>query len=331
VSAVTKDDVKDDVKDDTKPRSAEVLINKRENEVRSGSMPSSLSPYPSGTGEREEGRRYAPAPTALPETQGGAVTSPRATPPKLSPAEWLAAQPKRIPGVGLRIGGNAPRPNPFPVFAGVPPFPGLALLRPAVVPQPPRIPQSASVEEAAYLALKSHRSAVAARFGGCGALAGIRSPEALRRWRGFARLSEGVTLLRCAGGAPAAWVSFSIDAWLAYVRKSVADVPPAPPLSWVYQATRIVDHAEWFAEQGGSEIGGRVVFGPLARELVGRWQRMERELRLLGPATAEECRAIVARHFAPGEWGERVAEARVEGRAMQKQFDDAMARGEWVW
>lgn len=242
----------------------------------------------------------------------------------------MRSGPQFVDGLGLYFPGRGLPPPKTPCLVGVPPYPTTEAIRPAVVPPPPLLDPDASDEELAFECLRAYRGAVAAvTKKPCHVLVGY-TPVKLRRWGGYSRLVEGAQLLLSYGVPPAAWVMFSIQTWRQYVMPSLAGKRASmPPLSWVYQVTRLADHLDHFAEDSDFS-GGRVVVGPAMRALIYRYEGMGYQLRRES-RTPDDARRIVEKWFPAGVYQDMVAAARVEGERERKRLQAALERGEWIW
>lgn len=236
---------------------------------------------------------------------------------------------------------------------GVPPYPGPQVVDAAKVPTPPRLhsqlvargPDDELMESAVRKLVRAHRGACLGRLG--------IEVHAFRRG-GLTKSKLYPRLVECAKALaeheipPTSWAGFSCDVWSKggdeaaetvqrlggdgevkrYLRGSKGSHGKAPSLSWVMSAHRVTKWRGWFRNEASSYDGGRLVYGPKLKELIGRWQRMQTAIRS-GKAPPD----AVAEHF-PDELGGYdglVDEARRETQREQARLERAVLRGDWVW
>src|SRR5262249_37401002 len=154
-----------------------------------------------------------------------------------------------------------------PGYGGIPPYPGLAVVKPYALPNPPQLDPVLSDMDRVLWLVKAYQGAVLRRyqrkayvFGG-GRPRGVGGstktkptrdalatpPPTMRELWPKSKMLPG--LIESAHAliqhhiAPAGWVSFSIDVWRAYATKRQAADPP--PVSWCYSTARMEDNHGW--------------------------------------------------------------------------------------
>lgn len=212
---------------------------------------------------------------------------------------------------------------------GLPPFPGIEVVPPAVVPSPPLLGGGDTEAEWVERLLKAYGGAATSRW-----------PRLRRRpfsWfhytpgtPGYAQVLGAAHAMFEAEVAPAAWAAWSCDVFRAYTPPNMSTREP-PPMRWVYARTRIAERLEWFVRDAGSYRGGRLVFTPRHRELYAKHSAMMAEVMRSDARTAQELQGIARKHFPGASWDEAVFAARREASGVQATLDAQAKSGVWVW
>lgn len=214
---------------------------------------------------------------------------------------------------------------------GVPSYPGISVVAPAVVPDPIKLADDHSEEYRVKLLASAYRGAVEKQY---------RKPchfmkRFTRRAASFGLLVKAAALLQAFDVAPAAWCIWSVRRWyLARTHQAgyVAGAPvPLPPVGVVFSARSIEDRLadsdrRYVVED--SAVGGRLIFGKTHKLLLKRYGEMRGALIAAGPNS----RAAVVERFFPGTtYDDMVDAARVEAVEIRNKLEDRVARGEVIW
>lgn len=248
----------------------------------------------------------------------------------------VAAAPVRVPagGLGTALGGASPG-APCTGFAWwlaapgrfggcfTPPYPGFGLLALAVVPGPQELPVDAALADKIALVARAYEGALEARYG-------VKSWAFRRgditRSKYYPVLAAAVTAFEAHGIAPAAWVAFSLDIWAHSGKHSKAK---SPPITWIFQPSRIEKQRGWFHREAANYRGGAVRITAPQRALHTRYTEMQDAL--YRAQTREEAQAIVDRAFPGDLWDTLLAQAQAAGREEQHALNIAASRGRWLW
>jgi hypothetical protein len=159
------------------------------------------------------------------------------------------------------------------------------------------------------------------------------------RSKHYAKLVECAHALIEHSIAPAAWAMFSIDCARQFAR-SQADrgekvrAPgggvKAPPLSWVFNASRVEAHCEWFAEVATDYRKPTALYTPALRDLIEAHAKLCEDFRrrVHDEYTA---RQVIAEHFPRGRYEALWARARVESARALAEYERRIASFEYVW
>lgn len=259
-----------------------------------------------------------PAPTsthtsAPQEVPGRAAVGSAPTPAPdtvLPKAELLAASGASVDEVVARL------------FHAVP-HPGWHVAPPAVVPNPPKLPDDMPDARMVDRLVQAFRGAVEKITGKDPMVFAKRG--SVEQAKGYRDLVQAAVMLRDNKIAPVAWAWWSCRVWRSYGVGKAA----APPLSWVLSCARIAEHRGWFEQEGGNDVGGTIVRAPAARELGDRYRSMR--LQMTWATSVEQMQEIADRHFPVGVYDALVAKAREQTAETQASLDRAVANGVWIW
>lgn len=244
---------------------------------------------------------------------------PVAVPPPAPPANTVSET-----DVGLRIGSSSHRSPPAPGKCGVPPFPDIAMINPAVVPAPPKLkPDDRSRDQVAAL-VKAYKSAVLAKYGQ--RIWSLRTGYQLERHPLYPKLLAAAKMVLDLGLSPIAWAAWSIDVW----REHNAKAKKPPPVQWVFAESRLTERVGWFRRDSGY-AGGRIELGAVARNLLARYSSMQAELVGAQDHSAVTIQTIVEHWFPGSLFEDLVDRARVEAAEIQRELNNKAERGEWLW
>lgn len=231
---------------------------------------------------------------------------------------WTAA-----PGGGIGLGID-PMDGPPAILRlrSAPPFPGVAVVAPAVVPEPPMLDPFATERSHVFHLAAVYRAAVTAKMHQpCFVL--LRGLDRSPHYRTLANAAQALIKHHI---APAAWAAWTVDVWC-----RDGDRVQPPPINLVWGAKRITERRGWFGKEAASYMGGRAVFGPIHRSLLTRWYALGFELMMGPDRTPEEVAVVVEKHFPGTAYDDLVRSATVEASKKQAEL---LARAEaldWVW
>lgn len=209
----------------------------------------------------------------------------------------------------------------------IPPFPDLALLRPAVVPAATELDPDYTTPQVVQILTQLTNSLLYRR--------GMRGLPPAAYSKHACLLFEAALELRAYDYPPAAWIAYAFSRWVEMRARSARGAPLVP---YVFGPKRFQSVSRlWFEE--GTYCAARIEFGVRARALVVLWREMRHALVTTRAMTTTEISKIVMRSFpdytgvsdGPGTWAQRVAAAQAEGRRRQAVIDAQVAAHEWVW
>lgn len=224
------------------------------------------------------------------------------------------------------VGGGRPPVLPLDTFAVLPPFPGVEVVRPAVVPEPPMVTASMSEDEQVALLRDAYNMAVSR------ALPNEFNPNARRAVSEPDRkvLLKAAPLLVEHAVSPLRWCEHSLVVWSKGREQDASagrkERASRPSLRVVYAPKRIAETAGW-ARNDHERRTARVMLGRSHRTLIERWREMSNAVLRgeLSPQAACE-------RFFPGDTYERAVEkARADARRIQADLDTRLAAGEYLW
>ena len=220
-------------------------------------------------------------------------------------------------GEGLTIGTPAASSH-LDALQFAPPYPGISVVAPALVPPPPLLDAEWGDEELAAKALDAYRKVAAHRT--------RRRCFILRSGPGrfFRLILEGARKMLEFSIPPIAWCAWSWDLWHVRSRST-------PPIHYVFGARRIEQRRGWFRSEALAYLGGAARYGEAHRKLLSRWESMAADLRRTDAKSEAEVRAAIARWFPDGKYERMIAEARAEASAEDARLHEALERGEWLW
>lgn len=233
-------------------------------------------------------------------------------------------------GEELGEGLAGPRTRPAPMLAtprtGVPRYPGIDVVAPAQVPDPPLLdPESPSLDHVTILAA-AYRGAVESRFGGrCYVLRG--DLRGTKHWAAFVGAAEALIEHNI---PPAAWAAFSCDVWKKFSARGPRPTRGKgwPPVAWVFSAKRIEERRGWFRAEESDYSGGRAIFGPKHKDLMYRFARLD---WVLGDPRVRDVGAVVEQFFPGNLYEELVNAARAEAADYRERFKRQIREGRFLW
>lgn len=204
----------------------------------------------------------------------------------------------------------------------LPPYPGEHVIKPAIVPPPALLPETATYREAVEILAAFYRGALEERFNLKSAF-GYGDVRNMKNYKKFCTTVDAMYRLKI---APAAWVLFSFDVWAEY---SVTDGPPTAV--WTFSVSRVESKAVWFQDWVGRYKGGRSYFAEEHIKLVRTWRSMWDELMILRPNDRPGLVAIVEKHFLGDSYEKAVKTAQDSSRRLEQYLIDAINKGRMVW
>jgi len=229
-----------------------------------------------------------------------------------------------VEGTSLRgkmtSGGRPPPPG----FNGVPRFPGPTVMPPATVPGPPMLPEGLGDEEAVDRLLKAYRGATEARTKKkCWVLS--RAGEA-RKSKHWPVLLAAARKLEEFEWRPGAWVMWRLDSWAEMHPRS-----KEAPLKWVFSVAAMEEHGGWFESESGHYSAPRIIYNPLAQDVLRRYQAMQMELLVRGAVGEAAVKQVVEKHWPGDAYRRAVAAANARTQEDQMLINRRIQRGDWVW
>lgn len=229
-------------------------------------------------------------------------------------AKPTEAAPIRTSDRVLRCGSNSARAIPI---RGLPPYP---TIRTATIPNPPKISETATDEEAAHALAQAYRGAFEARTKQpCWA---ARLPQVVKNKKAWSLLLEVGAMLRDAGVPPAGWVAWSFDVW-----KSLGHTSKPPSIAWTFSTKRIGGDLGWYNDEGYDEIGGLLISGPIEKDFARRFMSMQ-EVANCGRGGSAE--ALVA-HYFPEGYAQALQATHAEAARLREEVTRRLVDGVWLW
>ncbi len=198
----------------------------------------------------------------------------------------------------------------------IPAFPGPSVVKPAQVPDPPKMDAELSPTSRAVHLSEMYQ--------------GVRIAKTGKRDWGLRNLENNkrrMSMFTNAAGAfvehelsPVAWMAWSLDFWF-----EQEDAKP-PRVEWLLSPKRIVKHRGFFRNNVASYSGGRLIHGEKYKELTKRYMRMRSCLL----NTSEPVADIVARFFPGKRYAQLVEETKEEASNIQVGLRNQISRGDYV-
>lgn len=211
----------------------------------------------------------------------------------------------------------------------LPRYPGVDLLRPAVVRPPPLLLPEESLDQRIWKMLAGYRAAVQKACGYRYVPEVSDRLVAQYRSRNMKQVSD---LLIASKIRPVAWCLFSIRFWK---MSHMSSKYPRPPVAWVYRRNRIIERDEWYGSvMPEMFIGSYLHITKTHRTLIKRYNRLKRELLRTSRdegLTEQKVKDIVLDFLPPGMYRRLVKVAQGEISSEQERLDEALARGDYIW
>lgn len=256
-----------------------------------------------------------------------------------------AANSEPLAGGEVDLAAGHLGPAPVWALAGLPPYPGVSLVRPAQVPPAPPLRVDDGWETHLRWLAAAYEGACTSVWGDAAVHTPTRGkargvPRRTRptamvgsptspRWdkiRDVCR--DAADALMAADLAPAAWALFSATRWRGMREHEggvrTGEVAPFPPVAWFWSAKRIAEDAP--AARSYARGGERV---PLAshRALLERYEALRRDVARGAAASAQTCE----RHgLSREEYMAALAAVQAEAAEARVLLRLRAARGEWL-
>jgi hypothetical protein len=225
----------------------------------------------------------------------------------------------------------------------IPNMPTTDRLKPAVMPRPPKLKETMTAEETAdrcwdaYAAVCDHFGYKSYRKGFSHSERNTARIRARGKHRSAATVSPAERILRDGarglmdmGFAPMAWVKWSFDVWNAG-QESRGKKAAAPPVSWVFNPTRMHERRGWFEKDAAIYDFKWIQQVPESTALCRRWNDMRTDLLCLKDPDEQSVRALVREHFPEG-WDLAYCRAMDANNAhAQKLREAAIAGRVYLW
>lgn len=232
-----------------------------------------------------------------------------------------------IGGVALLGRGQVAVTVPAEEWGQLPPYPGVGVLSPAVVPPPPLVTEAQSEDDRVALLLQAY-GLVCQRQ-----LPREFNPHSRHPLKATERrlLVAAAEALRQHSVSPLRWVEFSFAQWAHGAetdreRASKRARAARPPLRVVFALARIESSAGWCRSER-ERRGSRVLLTRSLRLLQQRWQTMT-GLVLRGELSPSAARA---RLFGADGYERLLERARDEARRETARVTSSLASGDYLW
>ena len=213
---------------------------------------------------------------------------------------------------------------------GVPPYPGNAIVSPAVTPDPPKLVSTDPEEYRVKLLAMAYQGAVEKLYGKRVFTLAKTSPRH-RHWRSLVLAAEALERYDV---TPAAWFTWVVRKWYAiktHTNGWKEGQPVAlPPIGYVLSLKRLeerLDDEEKRYVVTDSALGGRLVFGKVHKKLLVRYGEMRAALN----ANPAERAQVVERFFPGSSYEDMVDAAKREAIEIRQRMEDDAARGRMIW
>jgi len=222
----------------------------------------------------------------------------------------------------LLMGGAHPAKVGEAAWVGLPPFPGFAVVQPAVIPAPPKIEFGTSSEARIEMLRDAYNTACRRAL-----------PDEFNHYatKPFAKrdrhaLLDGAGQLFVEEISPLRWAEFAVDMWKSGREQDEKKRAVRPAPKWVFSATLVARHAGW-ARTEREHRGARVVLTRSHRTLLDRYATMLSAVLCgaVSPAEAEQ------KFFPDGAYARLVERATNESQREQAEIDRRVQAGEYLW
>ena len=204
---------------------------------------------------------------------------------------------------------------------GVPRYPSRELIKPPIMPHPPKLDASMPDNQKAHMLAATYRMACQHYFRKKSWL-GVRGD--IRKSKYYDRLVAAADVFLKHGIPPAAWTGWVFRYWK-------DQKGSMPSISVVYNAANIEKRRGWYARECGIS-GGQVIITDTHRELLHRYSAMRRALRRLKKSIdIQEVQDTVDRYFPDGLYDLLLQQAQAESQTKQARLDSAVRNGRWIW
>jgi hypothetical protein len=226
----------------------------------------------------------------------------------------------------LLLGTGLPPRISSEAWSLLPPYPGIAAVKPATIPSPPMVPPEASEEECVKMLLAAYGTTLRRKMPREFNPHSKHAPKGAER----ALLVKAAAALRQHNVSPLRWCEFSFDIWQhgreADKAAGKKQREARPALRVVFALKRIEETAGW-ARSEYERRGERVVLTRTLRTLLDKHAAMTARV-LGGRCTPQEA---MAEFFPDDTYARLVEKARAEARREQEAIDTRLSAGEYLW
>lgn len=230
----------------------------------------------------------------------------------------------------------------------IPPYPDSCVVNVAAVPPPPFLNPSVNINDNIKYVANTYMKAIDAFYLRrtlikCSCFVGVisqinkarkseKAQQKLERMNHYKLLKKATELFIEHEISPASWIAFSIESYIEYDDQVGRDAPPYP--SQILYPKRFDKSIRgWIRREGLSMYkGGKLIYSPYHKELVQRWNAMDRSLRLLGEgATAASVYDIIDEFFPGDLYHDLISKCNKHAKETQDILKQSVERGEWLW
>lgn len=187
---------------------------------------------------------------------------------------------------------------------------------------PPKLDPDASINLNVFLLVQAYRGAHDVKLG---SPSFILSGKEVRETKYWEPLVAAVNALIATNVSPGSWALWSYDGWAKESGKK-----KAPPLRFVWDASRIEKQHGWFKSTGAYQ-GGRLWRTDAQKEYVRRWRQLEDALFRLSyeEGSKAQVQMEMLRQVFPEGVAAMIERAREDQMNLKSVIDRAVDRGDW--
>jgi hypothetical protein len=207
----------------------------------------------------------------------------------------------------------------------VPPFVSLSTVARVEIPDPPLFHENELPARRVYLLARWYEGVYQAEFKkACWTFKSEKVHISKSKWAPL--LEKAAELMMAKDIRAAAWIRFSFAVWKNTMKKSTP-----PPISFVFNLSRIDGSSGWYRSEYESYSGGKLVFSTLARSFMESYYAMQRDFRSLPADAGDDAILAIVNHRFPGGhqvWLDLVKE---ESARLRQDMLDRLSCGDWIW
>lgn len=202
----------------------------------------------------------------------------------------------------------------------IPQYPGPSVIKPVLIPHPPKLDPAASDLELVQHLASTYRSMLWHQFKirSCFLTSKVESSPH------FEKLLACAKYMLDAGISPGAWCAFTLETW-----KQRSKNPPTT--AFTFSMNRLTSRQEWFEDFVSNRFSNRLFVVEGTRELYHDWLAMQRELLLSKPETNKDIARIVDKHFPRSTYEDRIYDISLRSKRAQREIDSIIREGSMVW